>query len=126
MTNILFGTGNKWNGKSFSSSSSSSSLKGNNKGINRFIIKGKDTPLKKHEFDFSFEESKIQPGTQSILLKYSRYQKLPISLWYTMKDEIRVLPVDCEEEKIFLGMGCMAWSGGMLNAAPFCLWKSQK
>jgi hypothetical protein len=77
---------------------------------------------KQHEFDFSIECSKIQPNknSKSILLKYSKYQ-LPISLWYTMTDEIRLLP---GTNNIFLGMGCMTWSGGTLNAAPFCLWKS--
>ena len=41
-----------------------------------------------------------------------------------MVDELRVLklPEDSSVE-VMIGMGCMAWSGGMLNASPFCLWR---
>lgn len=46
-----------------------------------------------------------------------------------MKDELRVVKAIRDEKLakttiLLLGMGSMKWSGGMYNAAPFCLWKS--
>ncbi len=46
-----------------------------------------------------------------------------------MVDEVRLLKVpiiEDDEEKfdlILLGMGSMAWSGGMYNCQPFCLYR---
>lgn len=49
-----------------------------------------------------------------------------------MVDEIRVLKIPTAEGKkgekehydiVLLGLGRMAWSGGMVNSAPFCLFK---
>mmetsp|Transcript_10212 Transcript_10212/g.24544 ORF Transcript_10212/g.24544 Transcript_10212/m.24544 type:complete len:322 (+) Transcript_10212:29-994(+) len=104
-----------------------------------------------HQFDYWIEDSKIQPGTKSLILKYNRYQSLSfLSPWHTMRDEIRILPESLlrsiqtlGEEKgggdsgsttnitgtttdVLLGMGSMAWSGGALNSAPFCLIRSTK
>jgi len=105
ISNTLFGKGSRWNGKYFGSEG---------KGTNRFI--GKRATHMMHEFDFVLQESKIQKGTQSVCLKYSKYQ-FPLSPWHTMTDEVRCLPGN-----VLIGFGAMAWSGGMLNSAPFCLY----
>jgi hypothetical protein len=107
MSNVLFGKGRRWNGKFFGSGG---------KGINRFCGKQNGLIDKEHSFDFSIQESKIKRGTSSACLNYSNYQ-FPLSFWRTMTDEVRCLPGD-----ILIGFGAMAWSGGMLNAAPFCLY----
>jgi hypothetical protein len=107
MSNVLFGKGRRWNGKFFGSEG---------KGINRFRGKHNGLVDKEHAFDISIQESKIKSGTSSACVKYSNYQ-FPLSLWRTMRDEIRCLPGD-----VLIGFGAMAWSGGMLNAAPFCLY----
>lgn len=112
MSNILFGKGRRWNGKSFEACGS---------GINRFSTGEKDDVDKAHEFDLEIQESRIKGGTSSIYLDYSNYQS-PLSPWRTMTDEVRCLP----SGDVLLGFGAMAWSGGMLNAAPFCLYPSSE
>jgi hypothetical protein len=126
MTHVLFAGGfrRKWDGKTFFADGT---------GMNRFVVVTTTTPMggdggrnrrllqEKHKFDYGIKESKIHRGTKSVQLQYYRYQSSPISLWYTMTDEIRPVP---NHPNVFIGMGCMAWSGGMLNAAPFCLWRS--
>lgn len=107
MSNILFGRGRPWNGKMFGPGG---------KGMNRFRGKYNGAMRMEHSFDFSIQESKIKSGTTSVVLDYSKYQ-FPLSLWHTMKDEVRCLPCG-----VLIGFGCMAWSGGMMNAAPFCLY----
>jgi hypothetical protein len=39
-----------------------------------------------------------------------------------MRDELRILCLG-DNTEILLGLGCMKWSGGMLNASPFVLTK---
>jgi len=123
-----------WNGKTFSSSKpSTTTIKG--KGINRFVmsssIDNRETNekenstnnsnsnnnnniFKRHEFDYSIEDSKLLPGTKSLQLKYANYQ-LPISLWYTMMDELRVIAIpgstSTSSTMILIGMGWMGWDG---------------
>lgn len=107
MSNVLFGKGRPWNGKMFGQGG---------KGMNRFRGKYNGAMQMEHSFDFSLQESILNKGTKSVLLDYSKYQ-FPLSLWRTMKDEVRCLPCG-----VLIGFGCMAWSGGMRNAAPFCLY----
>jgi hypothetical protein len=113
MTNGLFalGMGRRWSGKSFASGG---------KGINRFINKKDGSADTEHSFDFSIQESGLQSGKQAVRLRYSEYQS-PLSLWKTMVDEVRFLPGDTE---VMIGLGAMAWSGGMLNSSPFILWRA--
>ena len=112
-----------WNGKQFGYA------KDELIGINRF--KGdKDVPYKVHKFDYSIAPSIF--GKSSIRLNYSSHQGL-LSLWKTMVDEVRILKFprvdnNIEESKeqfdiILLGVGSMAWSGGMYNSQPFCLYQ---
>lgn len=109
MSNVLFGKGRRWNGKFFGA--------GGN-GINRFCGKHNGLIDKEHSFDFSIQNSKIKPDTSSVCLDYSNLQ-FPLSLWRTMTDEVRCLPAG----DVLIGFGAMAWSGGMLNSAPFCLYR---
>lgn len=157
----------RWTGKQFSSSLSPSSSEGDGNaprlGTNRFrryyntddydsvIETGasqRDIVTTQHQFDYLIEPSRIQRGTKSLITRYHRYQTLSfISPWYTMKDELRVVPNHVLLEilqkargdvggaaaastrscpvDVLLGMGSMAWSGGALNSAPFCLIKSK-
>jgi hypothetical protein len=112
MSNVLFGMGRKWNGKAFGAEG---------KGMNRFYGRTSESTEKEHSFDFSSQESsRIQSGKPSVRLQYSNYQST-LSLWKTMTDEVRCLPGDTE---VLIGFGAMTWSGGMLNSAPFCLWRA--
>jgi hypothetical protein len=114
LTNVLFSMGRAWNGKAFGPGA---------RGINRFYGRtGKSTPENEHSFDYAVEPSKILPEEESIRLRYSNYQS-PISLWKTMVDEVRLLP---GTDDVLIGMGSVAWGGGMLNASPFCLWRVNK
>lgn len=114
LTHKLFGRGyRQWNGKAFLPAS---------RGINRFFSSksmSSNAIATCHEFEYSLQPSRVQPGTTSILLQYSKYHPL-LSPWHTMMDEVRALP---ENPDILIGMGCVAWGGGVLNAAPFCLWR---
>lgn len=107
MTHVLFGMGRRWNGK----------LLGSGKGSNRFLNDGSID--RDHPFDVSIEESRLHSGKQAGRLKYAEYQS-SLSPWKTMVDEVRYLG----DTGVMIGFGSMAWSGGMLNAAPFCLWRS--
>lgn len=151
----LVGSGRKkkgmWKGKAFSSSSSTTSSKG--KGINRFgggsssssssknddataqqqQQQNDDSGFCRHGFEYSIQESKLLPGTKSLRLVYSKYQSLPISLWHSMNDELRVVELNTstssttenngnsKKEMVLIGMGWMGWSGGPLNCSPFLL-----
>ena len=111
MTNALFSMGKgQWNGKR---------IHADGKGVNRFLQNSNDMQSG-HGFDVSVEESKLF-GNKSARLDYSGYHH-PLSLWKTMEDQVRLLPVGFNED-VLIGMGCMLWSGGMLNAAPFCLYR---
>lgn len=118
LTNGLFGKGRKWNGKAFYD---------NGQGINRFHA-NPDSYITQteHRFDYKIAPSKLDPKLSSVSLSYSKYQNL-FSLWKTMVDELRVLrlPEDSPVE-VMICMGCMGWSGGMLNASPFCLWRPKR
>lgn len=107
MSNVLFGKGRRWNGKSFGPGG---------KGINRFQATENGLVATEHSFDYGKGPSSIKSGTSSIILNYSKYQSR-LSLWRTMTDEVRVLP----GADVLIGFGAMQWSGGMLNSAPFCL-----
>jgi hypothetical protein len=111
MSNVLFGKGRRWNGKSFGRGG---------KGINRFVGNMAGQLEKEHSFDYAQGESRIMRGTSSTILSYSQYQG-PLSLWRTMTDEVRSLP----GVNVLIGFGAMTWSGGMLNSAPFCLFPTE-
>ena len=111
MTNGLFGMGRKWDGKIFHADM---------KGTNRFLNRDGVSKGKEHPFDFSIQESRLWTG-ESLQFRYANYQS-PFSLWKSMHDEVRIIPGDVD---VMIGFGSMAWSGGMLNATPFCLWRSK-
>ena len=98
--------------------------------------------------------STADDSMKSIVIRYQRYQSI-LSLWKTMVDEVRILQkqnqrmiVDVDETNtnggsftyysdtdiqdddddidIMIGLGCMSWSGGILNASPFCLYRKKK
>lgn len=122
MTHSLFaaGTQSLWNGKRFETF----------KGENRFKVTDQDatTINYDHSFDYGLETSRIFPESQSVVLQYNKYQKISQGgwrslLWKSMCDELRV--IECTNgDFVLLGLGCMAWSGGMMNASPFCLFRA--
>jgi hypothetical protein len=116
LTNKLFGRGRQWNGKAFFV---------DGKGANRFYSKSEPgSTEKEHSFDYTLEQTRIIGSKgESVLLRYDQYQS-GLSLWRSMKDEIRLLPLSEDVGgQVLLGMGWMTWSGGILNASPFCLWR---
>lgn len=120
LTDLCFGRGRKWAGKSFRSS----------EGINRFSPrrrKNRQQLEHQHQFDLSVERSRLDPKGESLTLRYSNYQRR-LSLWRSMRDEVRVLRLDGEGRGVLIGLGCMKWSGalwrdGMMNSSPFCLFR---
>lgn len=52
----------------------------------------------------------------------SKQQRKILSPWYSMHDELRYIPI-ADDYSVLLGFGCMGWSGGIRNAAPFCLYR---
>ena len=122
MTHGLFGLGRRWNGKKFGA---------DGKGSNRFNIKSSQSDnsdnsgvTTAHNFDFSITDSAVdvRQGSSSVVqLVYSNYHPR-LSLWKTMADEVRFIPAG--DKQVLIGLGSMKWSGGMLNAAPFCLWRA--
>jgi hypothetical protein len=148
LTNALFGQGHVWNGKAFFVADS-------RQGINRFhtatatdaaSTNNNNAEKRQHRFDYAIAPSRLEsavrrfgvggsiamknslPLSSSLTLVYKQYQS-PLSLWRTMVDELRLVSLpsstisdDCE---MLIGMGSMAWSGGMLNASPFLLWRDK-
>jgi hypothetical protein len=111
LTHQLFGlrVGRNWNGKAFG---------GSGKGINRFTTK--ERTATEHVFEYSLQDSNIVGDSQSVRIDYWDYQS-SVSMWKTMRDEVRFIPGDVE---LLLGMGSMGWSGGSKNCSPFCLWRA--
>lgn len=109
MTNHLFvpGFNRCWAGKQFAG----------NVGSNRIYDAKKAMYKQKSFFDVSIQDSFVQSGKSSVILKYSKHHSA-ISLWKTMTDEVRFLPGN---KNILIGLGSMAWSGGSANFAPFVL-----
>ena len=123
----LLGEGRKkkgrWNGKAFGRPSSS---KGAGKGINRFSTTAGSTFLR-HAFDYEITESQVlqKSNEKALRLDYAKYQGSPLSLWWSMHDEVRVVDVD-QNQIVMIGMGWMGWSGGALNCSPFLLERSSR
>ncbi|EEC50300.1 predicted protein [Phaeodactylum tricornutum CCAP 1055/1] len=70
--------------------------------------------------------SSLVPNVTSVGLRYSDYQNF-LSPWYSMRDEVRLLELPSPVEfEIMIGFGCMKWSGGFLNGAPFCLYREKE
>jgi hypothetical protein len=133
--------GRKWNGKKFGKDNSSPQ-----QGINRFFprshrrqkddnittftIPQETTTITKHTFDMKITPSKLGAHEMSLVLDYSRHQ-FPVSPWRTMMDEIRVVPVlekggGGDNAHVLIGLGYMAWSGGVLNSSPFLLYRKEE
>merc|ERR1712194_421054 len=74
----------RWNGKAFTKPTTLTA----GKGINRFS--GRDSNFRRHVFDYDVVSSKILQGNDNFALRldYWRYQSLPISLWWSMHDEL--------------------------------------
>mmetsp|Transcript_17089 Transcript_17089/g.25886 ORF Transcript_17089/g.25886 Transcript_17089/m.25886 type:complete len:225 (-) Transcript_17089:290-964(-) len=109
ITYYFFGIGDRhWNGKSFAD---------DHTGWNQFQTKGGKIELE-HKVDVSIGPSGL--GKNSAIVRYSSYQSF-FSPWRTMVDELRVLKLDYVDGEILICMGFMGWSGGVLNASPFCL-----
>lgn len=117
-------------------SSSSSSGKQHNKD------KAAPVVFTKHDFEYCLRESALGLTTgntnsnTSLCLKYTNHQA-PLSLWYTMQDELRIVTLpktvlastlsneaQQQQQQVLLGIGYMAWSGGIWNASPFVLWRA--
>lgn len=120
LTNYLFGKGQDWKGKKFYAGKE-------RLGINRFQSK-KDISRGKlqHNFNYEITPSNLAKGkVKSLRLTYVISQNFP-SLWSTMNDELRFLRVPSKTGNschgILIGIGSMAWSGGVWNGSPFCLW----
>lgn len=89
---------------------------------------------KEHCFDFDYGESQLSPRSRCAIIRYSSYQQ-GFSLWKSMVDEVRMLPAALTlhsqpsnsakvvEYEALLGIGSMAWSGGVLNCSPFFLYR---
>jgi hypothetical protein len=102
-------------------------------------------------FQFSLCESRLGTGP-AVVLDYARVaQALQLqprsafnrpwwSPWKYMVDEIRVVPCNASgtawnrtlmddpsnDWDVLLGWGAMGWSGGRLNASPFCLYRRRQ
>ena len=98
------------------------------KGQNRFICKKGGERLD-CTFDCYIDRSALFDRTMAhsfvIIDDYSNHcpKWLPTSLvWGGMVDELRVIPVlESKRKYLLLGLGYFHWSGGVWNAAPFCL-----
>lgn len=130
ITNTLFSRNRDWRGKAFGPFSTSSSAS-TAVGINRFLPRNNKSPdsvEKQHRFAYTLSPSKLDSRT-SLVLQYGDYQRNKLSLWKSMMDELRMIEVydDRREDssipktRVLLGMGHMAWSGGVWNASPFML-----
>ena len=107
------------------------------RGINRFDSKQtSDNAAVHHEhaFDYSLQPSSraTRDGKPSVRLEYRNYQSR-LSLWHSMTDELRIVPLSRvghnsrrRPPQVMIGLGSMAWSGGVLNASPFCLWREEE
>jgi hypothetical protein len=78
-----------------------------------------------HSFDFELAQSRFRPEQVSILVTYKENRGF-LSPWKSMVDELRILPCQSGTHDILIGMGCMGWSGGVLNSSPFCLYRRKK
>lgn len=124
ITNKLFGRGQRWLGKVYFHSDEMGTVR---KGRNRFICKGGETLDR--TFDSYIDESSLSwKSTTQLRVLINNYAAhvpkwSPASLiWGGMIDELRVVPMQKSKRNcIMLGMGYFNWSGGVWNAAPFCL-----
>ena len=119
LTDVLFGRRHgKWNGKAFDAS-----IDG---GMNLFFPKSGNAGIEReHKFDCKIGTSLVYPNTKSLNLQYADHQSR-LSLWHTMRDEIRVLRISGNKGSVLLGLGCMKWSGaywrgGMMNSSHILL-----
>lgn len=104
----------------------------NGVGYNCFFDDSRCIRLSKHCFDYGIADSTLSKKTRpllAVLLRYANHQRVATSgwksiLWRSMVDEVRM--VNCiNGECVLLGLGSMAWSGGVWNASPFVLWRER-
>lgn len=126
ITNRLFGRGQQWLGKVYFEPTGADAIR---KGQNRFACKQGE------RLDCTFNcyigpsalcrRLPTMQGPSVIINDYAPHNNnlLPSSLvWGGMVDELRIIPMAQSGQKvILLGMGYFKWSGGVWNAAPFCL-----
>ncbi|KAL7476485.1 hypothetical protein ACHAW6_002341 [Cyclotella cf. meneghiniana] len=126
ITNRLFGRGRQWLGKVYFEPTGADAIRN---GQNRFACKQGE------RLDCTFNcyigpsalcrRLPTMQGPSVIINDYAPHNNnlLPSSLvWGGMVDELRIIPMAQSGRKvILLGMGYFKWSGGVWNAAPFCL-----
>ncbi len=105
----LFGPGH-WEGKGFSP------IEGFGYNIFRKSTEGKDTFARSKKMKTSIKKSSYD-DRESFHLDYSAYKNG--ILLHSMRDEIRKI-----NDRLYIGMGAMAASGGTLNPMPFVLYGS--
>ena len=117
----------RWKGKAFAKPTTLTA----GEGFNQFS--GSDTNKNsllflRHKVDYDVMNSGVLNGEDNpaLRLDYWRYQSLPISLWWAMHDELRVVDSPQSSEVVMIGMGWMGWSGGALNCSPFMLERPRK
>lgn len=114
----------RWKGKAFTKPTTTPT---SGTGFNKFS--GSDAmPFLRHKVDYNVVNSGVLNGEDNpaLRLDYWRYQPLPISLWWAMHDELRVVDSPNSAEVVMIGMGWMGWSGGALNCSPFMLERPSK
>jgi hypothetical protein len=129
ITNKLFGRGDQWLGKIYFQSDGKDVSR---KGQNRFIGKGGARLDRTFDCYIDKKSALSHKATSQSAVIVNNYAKhcpkwSPSSLiWGGMVDELRVIPITRNERKVvLLGMGYFKWSGGVWNAAPFCLVSKQ-
>lgn len=143
--------GLQWNGKVFDASTGRGinrflTKKKETKEHDEMKKEGDVPHIYQNEFAFAHAPSRLlrfeRPdesaltGSSCVVLDYSPHQPW-LSLWKSMRDEIRMVPLPSlllssssskeggggGELQLLIGLGAMAWSGGVRNSAPFCLWR---
>ena len=109
ITHVLFGgiTGGRWLGKSFSATSEV--------GFNRFSKAGS-----KIKFQATVQPSRLD-GKPALALVYSNGDSTVWGSVMHMRDELREVAPG-----VWLGLGSMALTGGMLNSAPFIMFPTKR
>lgn len=109
ITHVLFGgvVGGPWVGKRFH--------KGNETGDNKFGLAGF-----RNSFRATVEKSKFD-GKPALVLQYQYGDSILWGKLLRMRDELREI-----SPGVWLGLGSMAATGGMINSAPFVMFERKK
>ena len=122
ITNKLFGGGQQWLGKVYCEPNDNDTTR---KGLNRFRCK--DGERLDRTFDCYIDQSALFRKQKSSVIVNNYAPNVPkwspaSLIWGGMVDELKVIAIPRNKRKyILLGMGYFNWSGGVWNAAPFCL-----